>query len=95
VSAFAHTDPCGVLQNVTVIPTQRGDVLILETERSLKIHAVGPVTRDGQQDFHTQQTVKYIKEPAAAIAEAKMLVSPGRRIFWLKVDNSEWSEVFN
>jgi ABC-type nitrate/sulfonate/bicarbonate transport system substrate-binding protein len=32
--------------------TQPGDVLILQTGRGVKIHAVGRVMRGGQQDFH-------------------------------------------
>ena len=89
VSLFAHTDPYEVLQNVAVIPTQLGDVLILETERSLKIHAVGPVTRDGQQDFHHTEPPIYIVDHDEALAVAEAIAGPGRRVFWLKVDNGE------
>jgi hypothetical protein len=58
------------------MPTQRGDVLILETEKGVKIHAVGLVTMDGQQDFHAQMNVKYLKGHAAAMGEAKSWSSP-------------------
>ena len=33
------------------IPTQRGDVLILQTAKSFTIYAVGTVFEDGQQEF--------------------------------------------
>jgi hypothetical protein len=79
----------------TLPPTQRGDVLILETERGLKIHAVGPVIRNGQQDFHTQETVKYIKDRAAAMVAARILVLPEGRIFWVRIDTGAWSQVFS
>jgi hypothetical protein len=75
------------------IPTLRGDVLILETESGIKIHAVGPVTTDGQQDFHAQPSVKYIKNRDAALREARALVAPGRRIYLLNLDHGNWSEV--
>jgi hypothetical protein len=75
------------------MPTQRGDVLILETEKGVKIHAVGLVTRDGQQDFHAQMNVKYLKDHAAAMGEANALVVPGRRIFLRNLDSGDWSEV--
>ena len=51
------------------LPTQIGDVLMLQTERGIKIHAVGRVTKHGQQDFHAQQTPVYIVEHAEVIPE--------------------------
>jgi hypothetical protein len=75
------------------IPTQVGDVLILWTAKSFTIHAVGQVSRDGQQDFHAQMNVKYMSDRAAAVAEAKALVVPGRRIFLWNLDTREWSEI--
>ena len=75
------------------MPTQRGDVLILETEKGVKIHAVGLVTEDGQQHFHAQRNVRYVNSRVAAIGEAKALVLPGRRIFLLTLESGDWSEV--
>jgi hypothetical protein len=76
------------------MPTQVGDVLILRTETSsLHTHAVGRVLKDGQQDFHTQTNVKYVRDRAAAVAEAKALVVPGRRIFFWDLDTRDWSEI--
>jgi hypothetical protein len=76
-----------------LIPTQRGDVLILQTERGVKIHAVGRVTRTGQQDFHAEPSPLYIVDHEEAVVAAKVMAAPGRRIFWLKVDSGDWSEV--
>jgi hypothetical protein len=75
------------------MPTRLGDVLILQTDRDLKIHAVGQVAEDGQQDFHAQRNVKYISDRAAALAEAKALLLPGRRIFLSRLDAGHWSEI--
>jgi hypothetical protein len=54
---------------------------------------VGPVSHDGQQDFHAQTNVKYEIDRAAAVAEAKALVRPGRRIFFRNIDTGDWSEI--
>ena len=75
----------------TRIPTHCGDVLILRTDHSFVLHAVGRVTRDGQQDFHTHVNVKYASDRAAAEADAKALVVPGRRIFFRNLDTEDWS----
>jgi hypothetical protein len=75
------------------MPTQFGDVLILRTHLAFTIHAVGPVSHDGQQDFHAQTNVKYEIDRAAAVAEAKALVRPGRRIFFRNIDTGDWSEI--
>jgi hypothetical protein len=76
------------------IPTQLGDVLILQTERGVKIHAVGRITKNGQQDFHhVEPTPLYIVDHDEAVAVARTLVAPGRRIFLVKIDSDEWSEV--
>jgi hypothetical protein len=32
-------------------------------------------------------------DPAAAVAEAKVLVAPGRRIFLRNIDTGDWSEI--
>jgi hypothetical protein len=53
------------------VPTQLGDVLILSTDQSFTIYAVGLVTKDGQQEFGRQKEVKYESDRAAAIADAK------------------------
>lgn len=63
------------------IPTL-GDVLILLTDQSFSIHAVGQVTKDGQQDFdtyhreppeheHEHVNLKYEIDRAAAVATRK------------------------
>jgi hypothetical protein len=76
------------------IPTQLGDVLILQTERGVKIHAVGRVTRGGQQDFHrVERPPIYIVDHDEAVAVAQAMVAPGRRIFLVKLDSGECSEI--
>jgi hypothetical protein len=75
------------------LPTQVGDVLILQTDRSFKIHAVGRISKDGQQDLHGQENVEYVTGRAAAVAKAKALLAPGRRIFLQNIDTREWSEI--
>ena len=76
------------------MPTQLGDVLILQTERGVKIHAVGRVTNAGQQDFHHMEPAPtYIVDHDQAVAVARTLVAPGRRIFLVKLDSGNWSEV--
>jgi hypothetical protein len=76
------------------IPTQIGDVLILWTERSYTIHVIGAVSKDGQQDFENQQMpLKFESDRAAAVAAAKALIEPGRRIFFRNLDTGEWSIV--
>ena len=77
------------------IPTQLGDVLILRTDHSFTLHAVGQVTKDGQQDFDTHKDVKYTSDRATALADAKALVVPGRRIFCRNLDTGDWSEISN
>jgi hypothetical protein len=52
------------LSSAMRMPTQLGDVLILQRERGVKIHAVGRVTMGGQQDFHRiDPPPVYIVEP--------------------------------
>jgi hypothetical protein len=75
------------------IPTQVGDVLILGTSRTFTTHAVGPVSKDGQQNFHKQASVRHVPDRDAAMAQAQALVAPGRRIFYLNLDTGEWSEM--
>ena len=75
------------------IPTQVGDVLILRTTQSYSVHAVGRVARNGQQDFGSGRNVTYEIDYAAAVAQAKALVRPGRRIFVRNIDTGDWNEV--
>jgi hypothetical protein len=76
------------------LPTQVGDVLILRSDRSFTIHVIGAVSKDGQQDFENQQMpLKYETDRAAAVAQAKALVAPGRRIFFRHLDTGEWSHI--
>jgi hypothetical protein len=75
------------------IPTQIGDVLILWTAQSFTVYSVGHVFTDGQQDFAGQKNVRQERDHAAAVAAAKSLVVPGRRIFILNIDTDDWSEI--
>jgi hypothetical protein len=75
------------------IPTKVGDVLILATEQSFTTYAVGHVTRDDQQDFHAQVSVKYASDRDDAVVTAKTLAAPGRRIFLRNLDTDHWSEI--
>jgi hypothetical protein len=78
----------------TRIPTQPGDVLILQTERGVKIHGVGRVIQAGQQDFHhIAPAPMYIVDHDEAVAAARTLAAPGRRIFLVKLDSDKWSEL--
>ncbi len=75
------------------MPTQVGDVLLLRTKTtSFDVHAVGLVSKDGQQDFHGQMNVTYVHDAAAAMVEATALVQPGRRLFIWNLDTGDWSE---
>jgi hypothetical protein len=75
------------------IPTQAGDVLILQTEKGVKIHAVGRVARRGQQDFHAELSPVYVVDHDEALTVAQTLVAPGRHIYLVKLDSGDWSEV--
>jgi hypothetical protein len=46
------------------------------------------------QDFAHQADVKYENNPAAAMAQAKALNEPGRRMLLLNMDTGDWSEIF-
>jgi len=74
------------------LPTRIGDVLILRTDRSFAIHALGVVEADGQQDFGhgNGDGVTYISDLGEALAEAKRLCAPGRRVFLVDVDANQW-----
>jgi hypothetical protein len=74
--------------------TRPGDVLILQTEKGLKIHAIGRVTKKGQEDFHrAQPSPIYVVDHPEALAVARTLVAPGGRIYLVKIDGDEWAEV--
>jgi hypothetical protein len=75
------------------IPTHIGDVLILLTTQSYTIYGVGRVSREGQQDLGNQTDITYANDHAAAVAEAKALVAPGRKIFLQNIDTNDWSEI--
>ena len=76
------------------ISTHLGDVLILRTTQSYAVHAVGRVSKDGQQDFSSSEAnVKYEVDYAAAVAQVKALVLPGGRIFFLNIDTGHWNEI--
>jgi hypothetical protein len=75
------------------VPTQRGDVLILRTDHSFTLHVVGLVTKDGQQDFDTHLHLKYECNRDIAVADARGLGLPGRRIFFRNLDTGDWSEI--
>jgi hypothetical protein len=68
-------------------------VLILRTDQSFAIYGVGLVSEDGQQDFHGGVNVQHVSDRAAAVAKAKALVQPGRRIFLRNLDSGDWSEM--
>jgi len=75
------------------IPTQAGDVLILQTSQSFTIYAVGVVTRDGQQDFGVPASPTHVTDRGAAIRTAKTFLTRGRRIFLRDIDSGDWSEI--
>jgi hypothetical protein len=79
---------------VSRIPTELGDVLILRTaDTAFSTHVVGRVSKDGQQDFEGETSLQYVRSRADALAKAKALVVPGRRIFFVNIDTGEWSEI--
>jgi len=67
------------------ISTLRGDVLVLCSD-TIPVYAVGVVSQDGQQDFHGLADVQYLSARAAALAAAKAMGRPGKRIFVVDVD---------
>jgi hypothetical protein len=76
------------------IPTRRGDVLILETKDSnYRVHAVGPIANDGDEDFFTGVHVKYVRDRTAAVDAAKAMASPENRIFLRNLETGEWGEI--
>ena len=75
------------------VETQRGDVLILQTDKSFTAFAVGIVSTNGQTDFHSEAGVKYLTDLTAAVTLAKSLVTPGRRIVVWNIDTNAWAEI--
>ena len=73
--------------------TKVGDVLILHTDSPSTIYAVGPVLKDGQQDFSGSVSIEYVADRVAAVAKAKALVRPERRTLLWNLDSSDWSEI--
>ena len=64
------------------MPTMPGDVLILQTEKGIRIHAVGRVTKNGQTDFHRARPAPiYVVDHDEAVALARTLTAPGGRIY--------------
>ena len=54
---------------------------------------MGRVANDGQEDFRGEMNVEYVINYAAAVAEAKRLVVPARRILFRNIDTGDWSEI--
>ena len=76
------------------IPTKIGDVVILRTTQTFTIYAVGLISKDGQQDFGDGRTsVSHAMDMEGALAAARSMLRPGRRIFLLGIDAGEWSEI--
>jgi hypothetical protein len=73
------------------IPTKRGDVLILCTDQTFEIYAVGLVLTDGQQDFQSQDDVAHVTSHEAAVLKARSLALPGGRVFLRNIDTGIWS----
>jgi hypothetical protein len=78
---------------VVQIPTHSGDVLIFRTKKTFTIHAVVEVLWDGQQEVQTGQEPAHEADYAAAVAIAKRLLRPRRRIFLQDIDRNTWLEV--
>ena len=76
----------------SMIPTSRGDVLILTTTHSFIAYSVGTVTMDGQQDFKGEAPVTCYPDRAAALTAAKALMNPGGHIFFQDIDSGDWSD---
>jgi hypothetical protein len=72
---------------------QDGDVLILGTTKSFSVYAVGRVCRNGQLDFQGVAPLKHSCILDTAVAEAKALLTPGRRIYFRNLDTGDWSEI--
>ena len=77
----------------TRIPTQVGDVLILETRQSFTVYAVAEVSQDGQQECGAHMKVTHARNREAAVAQARAAVLAGRRIFVRDLDTGNWFEI--
>jgi hypothetical protein len=87
------TKAANVAEVSKLVPTRLGDVLVLRTDQSFVMHVVGQVSKDGQQDFQNQTNTRYVLDHDVAVAEAKTLRVPGRRIFFRNIDTGDWSEI--
>jgi hypothetical protein len=72
-----------------------GDVLILqtETERGLKIHAVGRGHHERASGFHQELTPLYIVDHDEALTVARRPVALGGHIYLAKVDTDDWVDI--
>jgi hypothetical protein len=77
------------------IPTRTGDVLILSTAGAGDTHAIGVVSRDGQQDLRDRVALKVVSGRPAAEIEARLMVSSSHRIFLKNQSTGEWDEISN
>jgi hypothetical protein len=84
------------------VPTRFGDVLILLTDQSIAVHAVGQVMKDGQQHFHAQANAINETDAAVAIALAKKPCRAWGRMFIRNLDavdigleGGDWLEISN
>jgi hypothetical protein len=75
------------------MPTRPGDVLILWTDTTFSIHAVGQVSTEGQQHFDCQSETTYERDRETAVGLARRLVAPGGRIFLQHLDTDDWYEI--
>jgi hypothetical protein len=71
------------------LPTRSGDALIICTDQSFRIYAVGRVSSDGQQSFQGEQNVRYVSTYDGAVEVAKTLKVIGRRTFLLDLDSGK------
>jgi hypothetical protein len=76
-----------------LIETVVGDVLVLATDRTSGLYAIGLVTTDGQQAFLESRQPTYANNRLTAMAMARGMVAPGQRIFVKEFTDTEWSEV--
>jgi len=58
------------------VPSQPGDVLILLTEHSFTIYAVGRVSKEGQEDFHSEENVNMRRTATPPWLRRKLLPRP-------------------
>ena len=72
------------------MPTRRGDVLILATTQTFTMYAVVTVGVDGQQDFGTGISGGHFSELTAAVKRARDLAGPGRSVYLVNIDTSDW-----